>query len=290
MTSTEANRAAPPPAISVLVLTRNEELDLPGCLDSVAWSDDVHVFDSHSTDRTVEIAAARGARVTRRAFDDFASQRNAALHDLPFKHAWVLTLDADERVPPPLVDVLAKFVRDPPAGVAACRMPRRDFLGHTWLRRSQMSTFYVRLVKPQKVRYERAVNEFLRVDGAIQDLTAPFDHYPFSKGMRHWLDKHNLYSTLEAQCVLNTRSGKVPFSARKAFFAHDFNERRFHQKALFYTLPLRPLVRFLYIYVWRRGFLDGSAGFTYAALQAIYEYMIVLKTRELRHRSAVTAC
>jgi hypothetical protein len=67
----------------------------------------------------------------------------------------------------------------------------------------------------------------------------------------------------------------------KALFASDFNERRYHQKALFYRLPFRPLIKFLYIYLWRSGFLDGSAGFTYATLQAIYEYMIVLKTREL---------
>src|SRR5215475_15062692 len=85
--------------ISVLILTKNEEQDLPGCLQSVAWSDDVHVFDSFSTDGTAAIAKARGARLTRRVFDGYASQRNAALHGLSFQHDWVLSLDADERVP-----------------------------------------------------------------------------------------------------------------------------------------------------------------------------------------------
>jgi len=269
--------------VSVLILTKNEELDLPGCLDSVTWSDDVHVFDSHSTDRTVQIAAARGAHVTQRRFDDYASQRNAALHGLAFKHAWVLTLDADERVPPPLADLLARFAAAPP-NVAACRLRRRDFLDDTWLKHSQISPFYVRLVRPDLVRYERAVNEVLRVDGPIHDLGEPFDHHPFSKGMGHWLDKHNTYSTMEARCVLDARRGTTTFSLRDALFARDFNERRKNQKELFYRLPLRPLLKFLYIYVWRRGFLDGAAGFTYARLQSIYEYLIVLKTRELESR------
>ncbi len=275
--------------VSVLILTKNEELDLPGCLASVAWSDDVHVFDSHSTDRTAQIAAARGAHVTQRHFDDYASQRNAALHGLTFKHEWVLTLDADERVPAPLADALARFSAAPPPNVAACRLRRRDFLGDTWLKHSQISPFYVRVVRPKLVHYERAVNEVLRVDGPIQDLAEPFDHYPLSKGMRHWLDKHNTYSTMEARCVLDARRGTTTFSLRGALFARDFNERRKNQKELFYRLPLRPLLKFMYIYVWRRGFLDGAAGFTYARLQSIYEYLIVLKTRELEHRERTDA-
>ena len=276
-------------AISVLVLTKNEEQDLPACLDSVAWSDDVHVFDSHSTDGTVAIATARGAHVTARVFDNYAAQRNAALHGLPFKHRWVLTLDADERVPPALARSMTEFLASATTDVAACRMRRRDYFGRTWLRHSQISPYYIRLVQPARVHYERAVNEVLRVDGAIHDLAEPFDHYPFSKGMRHWLDKHNVYSSVEAQCVVDASTDAIPFSVSKAFFAHDFNERRWHQKELFYRLPLRPVIKFLYVYLWRRGFLDGYAGFTYAVLQSMYEYMIVLKTRELRNRQPALA-
>ena len=278
-----------PIPISVLILTKNEELDLPACLDSVAWCDDVHVFDSQSTDRTLQIAAARGAHVTQRPFDDYASQRNAALHGLRFRHRWVLTLDADERVPAALAAALARFVAAPTRSIVACRLRRRDFLGDTWLRHSQISPFYIRLVRPERVHYERTVNEVLRVDGSIEDLDEPFDHYPFSKGIRHWFDKHNTYSTLEARCVLESRRGAPTFSLREALFAHDFHERRRHQKDLFYRLPLRPLIKFLYIYIWRRGFLDGAAGFTYARLQSIYEYLIVLKTRELERRERAVA-
>jgi hypothetical protein len=107
------------------------------------------------------------------------------------------------------------------------------------------------------------------------------DHFPFSKGIGHWLERHNSYSTLEARQIMENRRGRVAFSLRKAFVNGDFHDKRFHQKELFYRLPFRPIVKFLLLYVGKRGFLDGHAGLTYAVLQAMYEYMIVLKVREL---------
>ena len=88
-------------AISVLILTKNEEQDLSDCLESVSWSDDVHVYDSFSEDQTVVIAKTMGTIVTQHVFEGYASQRNAALHGLAFRHPWVLILDADERVSAP---------------------------------------------------------------------------------------------------------------------------------------------------------------------------------------------
>jgi len=275
--------------ISVLILTRNEEIDLPGCLDSVNWSDDVHVFDSLSTDRTLEIAAARGAKITQRSFDNFAAQRNAALHTLRYRHPWVLILDADERVPPELHAEMLRVTAAAGREHGACRIRRRDFLQGTWLRHAQISPYYIRLVRPGYVHYEREVNEVLRVTGSIIDLQQPFDHYPFSKGMRHWIDKHNLYSSMEAALALKSRSGETRFSVADALFHPDFNQRRYHQKELFYRMPARPLAKFLIIYFLRLGLLDGRAGLTYALLQSIYEYMIVLKTRELAHSASTLA-
>lgn len=267
--------------ISVLILTRNEEQDLPGCLDSVAWSDDVHVFDSFSTDQTVAIAEASGATVTQRVFDGYAAQRNAALHGLTFQHPWVLIVDADERIPAACADALRAFAARPPVGAVAVRLRRRDFLMGTWLRHAQISPFYIRLVRPERVHYEREINEVLKADGEIVDLAEPFDHHPFSKGLRHWIDKHNQYSTMEAGIALAARRGHGPVSWRRALFSNNFNERRLHQKEIFYRLPMRPLVKWLYMMLVRRSFLDGRAGTTYATLQAIYEYFIVIKSREL---------
>ena len=263
--------------ISVLILTKNEEQDLPGCLKSVSWSDDVHVFDSCSTDSDQRHRYGVRCQGDPAAFDNYASQRNAALHGLSFKYPWTLILDADERVPPALVEEIRGFVREAPAGTVAGRIRRRDIFMGTWLKHAQLSPFYIRLVRPERVRYEREVNEVLLVDGLIHDLREPFDHYPFSKGIEHWFDKHNRYSSLEARMVLAARRGTGSWSLRKAFFCRDFNERRFHQKALFYRMPLRPLLKWSYMVFVRRAFLDGRPGLTYAKLQFLYECMIQVK-------------
>jgi len=269
--------------ISVLILTRNEQLDLPGCLASVAWSDDIHVFDSHSTDATVEIALAAGAHVHQRIFDDYATHRNASLA-VAFAHPWVLILDADERPTLNLCAEMRAAVAQAPAEISGFRMRRRDFLFGTWLKHAQISPFYVRLVRPERARYTRPVNEVIEVSGTIGELREPLDHFPFSKGMAHWIAKHNTYSTMEAELIVRGQGFLRP-SWRAALRDPDFHVRRLHQKAIFYRLPARPLIKWLYMVVARGSLLDGWAGLTYATLQSIYEYFIVLKVRELRRPS-----
>jgi glycosyltransferase involved in cell wall biosynthesis len=270
--------------ISVLILTRNEEQDLPGCLDSVAWCDDIHVFDSESTDRTVEIARGRGATVTVRAFDGYARQRNAALQ-LPFRNPWVLVLDADERPTPELSRELQEAARSAPDEVSAFRLRRRDFLWGTWLKHAQLTPFYVRLLRPQRVHYTRDINEVVEVNGPIRELSAPLDHLAFSKGLSHWVAKHNAYSTKEAELLASGDAVRAA-SLRQALFASNFHERRVAQKAIFYKLPGRPLIKWIYMVVVRRAILDGYAGVTYATLQAFYEYLIEAKRTEILRRRA----
>lgn len=264
--------------ISVLILTKNEERDLPDCLASVQWSDDVHVLDSQSTDQTVSIANAAGAKVTVRPFDGYASQRNAGLA-LKFSNSWVLILDADERIPADLAAQMQKFVSQAQEPVAAARMRRRDIWWGKWLKHAQISPFFVRLVRVGRAHYEREINEVLVVDGDIQDLSCSFDHYPFSKGVGHWIDKHNTYSRMEAEVI--ARGAVAQPSWMTALFGADFNERRVHQKAIFYRLPARPLIKLVYMLFVRRAVLDGWPGVRYAILQSIYEYFIVLKTKEI---------
>ncbi len=270
--------------ISVLILTKNEQQDLPACLASVAWSDDVHVFDSFSSDSTVAIAQAAGARVHRRVFDDYATHRNAALRELPFKHPWLFILDADERPTPALTAEMLRAVASVPETTSGYRLRRRDFLFGTWLKHAQISPFYIRLVRPERARYTRAINEVLEVDGPIAALAAPLDHFPFSKGIAHWVEKHNVYSTMEAELIYRQQGLQSP-SLATALTHADFHHRRLHQKAIFYRLPGRPVLKFLYMVFVRGAFLDGRAGLAYAALQSIYEYLIVLKTREVTHSS-----
>lgn len=267
--------------ISVLIITKNEEKDLPDCLNSVSWSDDIHIFDSFSDDNTIDIAHSLGAKVTQRTFDGFASQRNAALKQLQFKHEWILILDADERVSSELVYEMFYELRQASTNQSAYRIRRKDFLFGQWLKHSQISPMYIRLVKKGKVYYHREINEVIEVDGVISDLQNSFDHFPFSKGISYWIEKHNRYSSMEALRWHEEQSGQFQFSILKAFFSSDFNERRYHQKGLFYKLPARPILKWIYMVVLRRAFLDGLSGLTYATLQAIYEYFITLKTKEM---------
>ena len=266
--------------LSILILTKNEALDLPACLASVAWSDDIHVLDSHSTDATVAIAQAAGAHVTQRPFDNYAAHRNFGF-TLPFKYPWLLILDADERPTPELSAEMQRVVQSAPAEVSGFKLRRRDFLFNTWLKHAQLSPFYIRLVRPERSRYTRAINEVIEVDGPITDLTAPLDHFPFSKGIAHWVTKHNQYSTMEAQLIVSQQGLQNP-SLKTALRDPDFHTRRLHQKALFYKVPGRPLIKWCYMMFVRGALLDGPAGIAYATLASFYEYLIVLKTRELR--------
>lgn len=272
--------------ISALILTRNEEQDLPDALASVAWCDDIHVFDSESTDRTAEIARAVGATVTTRTFDSYARQRNAALQ-LPFRYPWVFILDADERPSAELSAEMQHVVQQAPEAIGGYRMRRRDFLWGTWLKHAQITPLYIRLVRVGRARYTREINEVLEVDGTIADLSAPLDHFPFSKGIAQWIAKHNTYSTMEAELLVAGHAIRDA-SLREALFARNLHERRIAQKAIFYKLPGRPILKWLYMMFIRGAVLDGRAGITYATLQSIYEYFIELKRREhLRKRAGL---
>lgn len=267
---------------SVIILTRNEEQDLPGCLESLKWCDDIHVFDSFSDDQTVEIALAHGAHVTQRAFDNWSAHQNWGLRNIPFKYEWVYYSDADERVTPELAQAMADFVASQPSAVA-CRVRRRDYYMGAWLKYVSASPFNIRLFKPKFIRYERLTNPVTIVEGEVADLPQHFDHFPFSKGMTHWINKHNNYSTFEARQIIANQDHGNDFSILKAFLSRDRSVRRYNQKELYYRLPFRPVIMFIAMYVLRFGFLDGRAGFSYSLLRAIYEYFIVLKVREIRN-------
>jgi glycosyltransferase involved in cell wall biosynthesis len=267
--------------ISILVLTLNEEKNLPGCLDSVKWSDDIHILDSHSSDRTTKIATEYGAKVWFRKFDSFSQHQNWALENIPFKYPWVFYFDADERVTPKLAQSMQRAVESPQDNVAF-RVQRRDFFLDTWLKHVQMTAFYDRLFRPEKMRYERLGHCVSKPDGPVALVEGYLDHYPFSKGMTDWVNRHNFYSTQEARQIIANRAAGNTASLRAVFFEKDAHERRRNVKELYYKMPGRPLIKFLVMYFLKRGFMDGAAGFTYSALIGFYEFLIVLKTAELK--------
>lgn len=267
--------------ISILILTKNEQQDLPACLRSVSWSDDIHVFDSFSDDNTVEIARKAGAKITQRKFDNWSAHQNWGLSNIPFKYSWILYIDADERVSEELKNAVLSINTDLDEAVAY-EIRRRDFAWNgTWLKHAQISPFYLRFFRPDKMRYERLVNPVSIPDGPVKKLDGYLDHYPFSKGFRFWWQRHLGYADMEAAMRMEDIGKGISFSLRKALFSKDFTEKRYHQKGLFYKMPGRPLIKWFYMVFGRAAFLDGRAGLTYATMQAVYEYFIVLKTKEL---------
>jgi len=267
--------------ISILILTKNEQQDLPGCLKSVDWSDDIVVFDSYSTDKTREIVETHpNTRFIQRVFDDWASHQNWAVQNIKFKYPWVFYIDADERMTPQLIQSVKQSVKNPD-GHIAFMIERRDYYLGAWLKHVQTMPFYIRLFQPDKIHYERPVHVITVPHGKCKLIPGYLDHYPFSKGVAAWINRHNVYSSGEAALIIENRKENVNFSIKDAIFNKNIKVRRLHQKELFYRLPFRPFIKFLILYFGKLGFLDGRAGFSYAVLQSIYEYFIVLKTREL---------
>jgi len=268
-------------SISILVLTFNEEINIGACLDSVRWSDDVVVLDSFSSDRTVEMARRQGARVIQRPFDNYAAQRNFGLA-LDFQHPWVLMLDADERVPPDLQAEMLQATQSAPPDVDLFRMRRRDHLFGRWIRGSSgYPTWFGRLARRGRVRVERAYNEEFHALGAVARLECHLDHYPFSKGLSAWVAKHDRYSSMEAELLLQRAAGKLQW---RHLVSRDVDQRRRALKGVIYRLPLRPLAVFMALYLFRGGVLEGRAGLTFCALRAWYEFLIDCKLVELRRR------
>jgi glycosyltransferase involved in cell wall biosynthesis len=270
-------------SISVLILTLDEEVNLGGCLDSVAWCDDVVVLDSFSRDRTADIARERGVRLYQRAFDNYAGQRNFGLRELEYRHRWVLMLDADERVPADLCTEMLAAVHQAPDTLALYRMRRRDHLFGRWIRRSSgYPTWFGRLVRVGRAWVERPYNEEFHADGEVAHLSGHLDHYPFNKGFSAWIEKHDRYSTMEARL----RASETHDDHWRDLFSADALRRRRAQKVWINGMPLRPLVVFAGLYFVKGGMLEGRAGLTFSLLRAWYEYFIDCKALELRRRAA----
>lgn len=269
-------------SISVLILTLNEEANLPDCLESVKWSDDIVVLDSFSADRTVKVAEEQGARVVQRRFDNWSAHQNWALEQIPFKHPWVFYLDADERMTDELKQELLAIARDPSGAPVAYYCGRQNMFMGRWIKHAMPPGMVMRFFRPPLVRFQRLVNPVPVIDGPHGYLRGMLVHYNFSKGIAEWIEKHNRYSSLEALEGMKVihQSPEGPLQ----LFTADRARRRRALKELSFRLPWRPFVKFLYLYLLQRGYLDGRAGLTYCVLQSFYEYMIVLKMRELERQ------
>lgn len=264
-------------AITAIVLTHNEAMNIADCLRALEWIDDVVLVDSGSTDDTIERARATrpDVRVYTHPFRDFGEQRNWALDNTSPKHNWILFVDADERMTSPCVEAIRRVVANPSAFDGYFLTYRNIFMGR-WIRHSTLyPSWQLRLLQKGRVRFQTEGHGQREVaEGPLGYIHEPFDHYPFSKGVEEWIARHNVYSTREAELILRLRL--EPLRLQECF-SRDPIIRRRALKRVAARLPGRPFWRFLYVYVLRGGLLDGKAGWIYAQLRVAHEIHIAAK-------------
>ncbi|MCC6321884.1 MAG: glycosyltransferase family 2 protein [Phycisphaerales bacterium] len=271
------------PPVSVVILTFNEQVNIKDCLRSCAWCDDVHVLDSGSTDRTIELAQSLGAKVHTNPFKSFGDQRNWAIDNIPCRHPWHFHLDADERFTPELVEEMFDLLGADgnSSDKAAYLCPSKMMLLGRWLKHSGgYPSYQVRLFRFGKCRY-KDFGHGQREDpiGAVGTLVQPYTHYNFSKGVLEWFYKHNDYSGREAdEAVAVIKTGGRP--RLRQLFKGDATARRRAWKNMSYFLRGRAIIRFFYNFILRGGIFDGMAGLHYCAMISTYEYWTELKIVE----------
>jgi glycosyltransferase involved in cell wall biosynthesis len=272
--------------ISVLIPVKNEALNIQDCLESVRWADEVFVVDSQSTDGTAELAAAAGATVVQFHYQGGPKKKNWSLANLPFRHEWVLIVDADERVPPELAAEIRQVIQraDAPAGFYINR--RLIFLGR-WIRHcGWYPSWNLRLFRHRLGRYEsfgveaantgdNEVHEHVVLQGRASYLRYDLLHHDH-KGLYHFLERHNRYSDWDA--AVFSRLRREPLLRRDSLAGAVARKRLL--KRLWVRLPFRPLLFFFYLYIVRAGFLDGVAGWHFCLLASIHQYHIGLKMKE----------
>ncbi|QQS44836.1 MAG: glycosyltransferase family 2 protein [Acidobacteriota bacterium] len=278
--------------VSVIIPVKNEERNIAACIESAAWANEIFVVDSASSDRTVEIAERLNARVVQFHFEGgYPKKKNWALDNLSFGNEWVLILDADERVTPELeAEIRRLFATGAPAdGYYINR--KLIFLGR-WIRHcGWYPSWNMRLFRRRLGRYERLeteeventgdveVHEHIVLRGESRYLENDLLHEDF-KSVYHFIERHNRYSNWDARVYYNLASGREGQETIGAsLFGSPLERKRFIKK-VWARLPFRPLIRFLWMYVVKRGFLDGRPGLIFCTLMTMHEAVISAKLYE----------
>lgn len=266
--------------VSVLIPVRNEAANIAQALKGVCWADEVFVIDSHSIDGTQEIARSMGAHVVQFDFNGtWPKKRNWALRTIPFKYSWVLIIDADEVLEPAAEEEILSIVTNTLLSHSGYYINRKFYFLSSPLNYAYHPNWILRLVKHQKAEYtlctgaqnntgDNEVHEPFVVDGTCGRLKSRMLHYAFPT-VFGFVEKHNVYSNWEAHVSYNLKHKKLDMS---------------FLKKLRYYVPFRGLLRFLYIYLFQKGFMDGRKGYYFARLHGMYEVMSVIKEYELNFK------
>jgi glycosyltransferase involved in cell wall biosynthesis len=234
--------------ISVLVTTYNEEEMLPECLDSVSWADERLVVDSGSTDRTVEIARERGARVLEHPYESPARQKNWAIPQC--RHTWVVILDGDETVPAQLSEEIQRVVREGPRSDGYWIRRENVFLGKVMRHGGWESDRVIRLIHRDRARYDdRLVHEEIDLPEPLPTLREPMRHHTFRSFDQYW-PKVERYASWGAQEAWRKGKRTGPLGV----WGHAVG-------------------RFIRMFILKRGFLDGGHGLVLALFSTFTTFL-----------------
>jgi glycosyltransferase involved in cell wall biosynthesis len=270
---------------TVIVLTKNEAANLGKCIASAADFDELFVVDSHSTDRTREIALKRHANVVDFEWDGrYPKKKQWALENLTVSHDWVIYLDADEEITPDLAAEIRGLLEDKPRHSGYFVGLDYRFLGRT-LRHGQRVHKLILFDRTCGGFEERddldAANMWEveghyqpRISGSVGRLRSSLVHDDHDS-LFNYFERHNRYSDWEA--TLRQKGNHDVHSTQETHL-------KWRVKSAFQVLPFKSIAFFLYSYIWRRGFLDGRAGYHYALAKAFYYWQIRVKQLELAER------
>ena len=263
--------------LSFLIITLNEEKNLTISLKSIRkyFSDvNILVLDSFSTDQTKHVSVDYNAHFVQNKFVGYANQRNFGIQLLE-KYEWVFMLDADEEITSDFAEGLFTCLSLISSNYDIISFRRKDYFLNTWIKRSSgYPTWFGRIVRTSNVKVKREVNEEYLTDNDTYYLKCHINHYPFNRGVEHWVHKHNYYSSLESSYLFS--KDNITFK----FLLGTPQEQRIFFKSIYLRLPLRPFFTLFYLYLFRFGILDGKAGFYFCLLRFFYEIQIDLKTIE----------
>ena len=252
------------PRLSVTVIALNQEAHIVHCLKSVSFADEIVLVDSGSQDRTLELARGFTPRIFTIPWQGFAGTKNFALEQAQME--WVLSLDTDERVPPALKEEILAVVRaDGP--LAGYRVPRKNYVGGRWVRHLGWYPDYtLRLFRRSQGRFrDREVHEEVEVEGAVGTLTNPLEHYSYHD-LKEYAARQDRYARLAAREMAGRGRGPMPGE-----------------------LLWRPFLTFLKLFLWKKGFLEGSLGLSLAKESSRYNYLKYYYLRELSRGVAINA-
>lgn len=264
--------------ITIVILTYNEENNLPYALENVKeFAKEIVVVDSNSIDSTVEIAQSYGARIYKRAFDDFSRQRKYALEKISYNTEWLFVLDADEYLTESLKAEIHKTLNF--TKMDGFFVKRRFYWKGKWIKRGYYPIWLLRLGRVGFITCdERPINEHL----ICKSNKVGYLKYDFidenRKSLFEWIEKHNIYSDREADELLK-ESDNQKYSPWKS----QYEMKRWIRVYVWKHIPviIRPFSYFIYRYFIRLGFLDGKEALMYHFLHAfIYRMLIDLKFLE----------